>query len=150
MAGLDYSQVVEPDQSALRPQGFECNQRVDQLINQVGQLWNNREKLRTQALNKCGNRWQRDKSIYYDEEGIRETQRETAYYCNNCRGYLIIETSATNTRFGNQSAYVVILHKDTCSFCRKEALEQAARAKKSGRWDYVLIQDKAKSAVDNL
>jgi acetoin utilization deacetylase AcuC-like enzyme len=150
MAGLDYSQVVEPDQSALRPQVAECNKRVDQLINQVGQLWNNREKLRTQALNKCGNRWQREKSIYYDEEGIRETQRETAYYCNNCRGYLSIETSATNTRFGNQSAYIVILHKDTCPFCRKEAMEQAARAKKSGRWDYVLIQDKAKSAIDNL
>ena len=150
MAGLDYSQVVEPDQSALRPQGIDCNNRVDQLIDQVGQIWNNREKTRTQALNQCGNQWQRNKSIYYDEEGIRETQKETAHYCNNCGGYLTIETTATNTRFGNQKAYIVILNSDTCEYCRKNAMDYAAKEKKSGKWDYVLIQDKVKSTVEKL
>jgi hypothetical protein len=150
MAGLDYSQVVEPDQSALHPQGADCNQRVEQLIDQVGQLWTNREKFRMQALTKCGNQWQRDKSIYYDEEGIRETQRETAHYCNNCSGYLTIETSATNTRFGNHKAYIVVFNRDTCASCRTKAMDYAVKAKKTGNWDYIFIQDKVKSNVETL
>ncbi|MEA5092332.1 hypothetical protein SDC9_40915 [bioreactor metagenome] len=150
MAGLDYSQVVEPDQSSLRPQGINCNNRVDQLIDEVGQIWSNKEKTRTQALNQCGHQWQRNKSIYYDEEGIRETQKETAHYCNNCSGYLTIETTATNTRFGNQKAYIVIFNSDTCENCRKNAMNYAAKEKKNGKWDYVLIQDKVKSTVEKL
>ncbi len=150
MAGLDYSQVVEPDQSSLRLQSIDCNNRVEQLIDQVGQIWTNREQTRMQALNQCGKQWQRNKSIYYDEEGIRETQKETAHYCNNCSGYLTIETTATNTRFGNQKAYIVVLNSDTCEHCRKNAMDYAAKEKKSGKWDYVFIQDKVKSTVEKL
>jgi hypothetical protein len=39
MAGLDYSKVIEPDQSDLRPQDPRCEKRIDQLIEQVGEMW---------------------------------------------------------------------------------------------------------------
>ncbi len=54
MAGMDYSQVIEPDQAALHLQSAECNKRVDQLIDQVGQLWADRRILRKEAMIKCG------------------------------------------------------------------------------------------------
>ena len=150
MAGLDYSRVIEPDQSSLHVQSAKCNKRVEQLIDEVGQLWSNRKTLRKQALDKCGAQWQRNKNIYYDEEGISESQRETAHYCDNCSGYLTIETKASNTRFGNQNAYIVVLNRNTCSTCREEAMKLARKAKSSGSWNYVLIQDKIKSTVVNI
>ncbi|MDD4320476.1 MAG: histone deacetylase [Acidaminococcaceae bacterium] len=150
MAGMDYSQVIEPDQTALHLQSTECNQRVDQLIDQVGQLWTDREILRKEAMSKCGRQWQRNKSIYYDEEGISENQRETAHYCENCSGYLTIETTAANTRFGDQNAYIVVFNRDTCSICRENAVALALKAKKTGKWDNILIQDKTKSIVANI
>ena len=150
MAGMDYSQVIEPDQTALHLQSAECNKRVDQLIDQVGQLWSDRGILRKEAMSKCGRQWQRNKSIYYDEEGISENQRETAHYCENCSGYLTIETTAANTRFGDQNAYIVVFNRDTCSICRENAVALALKAKKTGKWDNILIQDKTKSIVANI
>jgi len=150
MAGMDYSQVIEPDQTALHLQSAECNKRVDQLIDQVGQLWSDRGILRKEAMSKCGKQWQRNKSVYYDEEGISENQRETAHYCENCSGYLTIETNAVNTRFGDQNAYIVVFNRDTCSICREKAVALALKAKKTGKWNNILIQDKAKSTVVNM
>lgn len=150
MAEMDYSHVIEPDQTGLRKQEEKCNARVEQLIEQAGELWNNREQLSKQALAKCGGEWSRRKSIYYDEEGINEEQVETAHYCRNCSGYLSIQTVAANTRFGNQSAFIVSLNPDTCSFCKQKAYDEALKEKKTGKWQYVLVQDKANGNIENI
>ena len=63
--------VLEPDMSELRKQDPRCNKRVDQLIEQVGNLYFNRESTKKELLQKCNGVWQRKKHIYYDEEGIR-------------------------------------------------------------------------------
>lgn len=150
MAQEDYTHVIEPERRSLRGQDPHCNQRVDQLISQVGEMWDRREELRAAAMARCGDVWQRNKSIYYDEEGIREEQRETAHYCDACSGYMTIESSAANTRFGDQSAFIVCLNRDTCIKCREKALMEANKAKLSGNWDYLLIQDKNKGVVESL
>ena len=67
MAGLDYSKVIEPDQSALRPQDPRCEKRIDELIEQVGALWDNRVAKGDELRRRCGGTWNRNKSIYYDE-----------------------------------------------------------------------------------
>ena len=77
MAGMDYSKVVEPDMSLLRRQDPRCNQRVDQLIQQSGEIYFKREEMQQRLLAKCNGVWQRRKHIYYDEEGMREEQVET-------------------------------------------------------------------------
>lgn len=150
MADVDYSNVVEPDQSELRVQDKRCNERVDQLIGEVGNMWARREDLQQKAMDECKGLWERNKSIYYDEEGIRESQRETMHYCDRCSGYLTIETRAQGTRFGDQSAYIVVINRDTCDNCRNKAMEAAEKAKKSKGWSYVLIQDIILSRVINL
>ena len=82
MAGLDYSKVVEPDLSLLRKQDARCNNRIDQLIEEAGNIYFNRQQVQKELLAKCGGVWQRRKHIYYDEDGIREEQIETVHYCN--------------------------------------------------------------------
>lgn len=149
MAGLDYSRVVEPDLSGLRPQDKRCNQRVDELIAQSGEIYFNREKMQKLMLEKCHGVWTRKKHIYYDEEGIREEQIETVRYCD-CGGYYTIRTAAEGTRFGDQSAFVVCLPRGICPKCLASAQDEALREKKTGKWMYVLIQHIDTGEVESL
>ena len=149
MAGMDYSKVVEPDLSMLRMQDKRCNQRVDQLIEQVGDIYFNRAKTQKELLEKCGGIWQRRKGIYYDEEGIREQQIETVHYCS-CGGYFTIQTAAEGTRFGDQSAFIVCLPRYICAKCRQQAYDEALREKKSGRWQYVFIQNIVDGFIETI
>lgn len=150
MAGLDYSKVVEPDQSALRPQDPRCEKRIDELIEQVGALWDNRVAKGDELRRRCGGTWNRNKSIYYDEEGILERQLETEHYCSHCHGYLTISSEAENTRFGNQDAFIVTLYREMCPSCQAKARDEALRAKKSRKWQYVFVQDIATGEVERL
>ena len=150
MAGMDYSKVLEPDMSELRKQDPRCNKRVDQLIEQVGNLYFNRESTKKELLQKCNGVWQRKKHIYYDEEGIREQQVETIRYCNSCSGYFTIQTAAEDTRFGDQSAFIVCLPRDICPSCRQKAYDEALREKKTKRWQYVFVQQIVDGFIETI
>ena len=133
----------------LEKQNPRCNQRVDQLIEQVGDIYFNREKTKVQLLAQCGGVWQRRKGIYYDEEGIREQQIETVRY-HSCGGYYTIQTAAEGTRFGDQSAFIAVLPRHACVQCRAKAHDEALREKKSGRWQYVFIQHIASGLIETI
>lgn len=152
MAGMDYSKVVEPDLSKLRTQSAGCNDRVDELIEEVGALYFHREETQRYLLQKCGDVWSRRKHIYYDEEGIREEQIESVHYCtqHHCRGYFTLQTAAAKTRFGDQSAFIACLPRGICAHCRSQAYDEALREKKSGRWQYVLVQNIPDGFIDTL
>lgn len=113
-------------------------------------MWRSRLNTRKELLAKCGDSWSRKKSIYYDEEGIREEQIETAHYCRQCSGYLTIRTAAAGTRFGDQSAFIVSLKRDTCSECRQTAYDEAQLEKRNGKWQYVLVQHIADGEIESL
>lgn len=150
MAEMDYSKVVEPDQSELRRQDERCNKRVDQLIAETGEMWRNRMNTRKELLAKYADSWSRRKSIYYDEEGIREEQLETACYCKHCSGYLTIQTTASGTRFGDQNAFIVSIKRDTCKSCQRNAYDVALKEKRKNKWQYVLIQHISDGEIENL
>ena len=152
MAGMDYSKVVEPDMSLWRRQDPRCNQRVDQLIQQSGEIYFKREEMQQRLLAKCNGVWQRRKHIYYDEEGIREEQIETLRYCgyHACGGYFTIQTAAEGTRFGDQSAFIVCLPRGVCPQCRAKAYDEALREQKAHKWQYVLMQDVATGEIENI
>lgn len=149
MAGLDYSNVIEPEIKALRKQDERCNQRVDQLIDVVGDLYFNRQKTSKEMLAKCNGFWQRSKNIYYDEEGIREQQLETVHYCS-CGGYFTIQTSADGTRFGRQNAFIVCLPRGCCLQCRQSAYDEARKEKLSKRWQYVFVQNIESGVIEKI
>ncbi len=143
---------MEPDTRGLRRPDPRCNKRVDELIKQSGEIYFNRKATQKELLAKCGDVWQRRKHIYYDEDGIREEQIEAVHYCKKhaCKGYFTIKTAAEGTRFGDQSAFVVCLQRDICSDCRNKAYDEALREKKTGRWQYVLVQNIATGVVESM
>ena len=83
-------------------------------------------------------------------EGIREEQLETAHYCKNCSGYITVATNARGTRYGDQSAYVVCLLRDTCEKCKKAAYDDALRAKQSCEYKYILLQHPDTGVVETI
>ncbi|MBQ2975424.1 MAG: histone deacetylase, partial [Phascolarctobacterium sp.] len=103
-----------------------------------------------ELLQKCNGVWQRKKHIYYDEEGIREQQVETIRYCNSCSGYFTIQTAAEDTRFGDQSAFIVCLPRDICPSCRQKAYDEALREKKTKRWQYVFVQQIVDGFIETI
>lgn len=152
MAGMDYSKVVEPDLHGLRPEDARCNKRIDQLIAESGAIYFGRKAMQKRLLEKCGGLWERRKHIYYDEDGIREEQVESVHYCaaHDCRGYFTIQTAAEGTRFGEASAFIVCLPRGICTRCRQKALDEALREKKTGRWQYVFVQQITDGFIETI
>ena len=150
MAELDYSRVVEPGVQLPPKQPNECKQRIEQLIEQVGNMWQNRDVLRKKALVQCGSDWSRNKNIYYDEAGISEAQKESVLYCQRCSGFMTLETSASRTPLGKQNAFIICLFADTCQECQKMARQQAEQAKATARWQHVFVQHTQTGIIEEI
>ncbi|HIU64010.1 MAG TPA: histone deacetylase [Candidatus Avacidaminococcus intestinavium] len=150
MAELPYGKVKEPDLMQVAEQRKECNARVDELISTISTLWKNRKNLSEAALAKCGASWSRHKDIYYDEEGISESQIETAHYCKDCKGFLTIATKAEQTRFGSQSAFIVSHDESLCAKCKTQIFDEALKAKKQGLWQYVFVQNRLSGIIETV
>jgi hypothetical protein len=150
MAGLDYSHVIEPDQSRLVPEEPKTTARVRQLVEDGKELWGAREKLKLDALAKAGTSWTRAKPIYYDTDGIREQQTETAYYCPKCPGYLTIASNAQGSYFGAQSAFIAVVWPQSCPECEKKAYDAVLKAKRTGIYNYYFVQNKLKDSLERI
>lgn len=142
MAGLDYSKVIEPQIQSDFVQPIGCTRHIDKLINEVGELWSDRENLRNSLLHACRGSYAQHKNLYYDESGISETQQEVNYYCDNCAGYTTIISKVKLNAF-----FIVLIPAHCCSTCLQKAYEMAYHAKKSGSYMQIFVQDRT---VDNL
>ena len=150
MAGLDYSHVVEPDQSGLRSEDQRTTARVHELIKEGRRIWAGRDKLKAQELAKANGVWRRNKPIYYDTDGISEEQVETAYYCDKCPGWLIISTAATGRYFSEQSAFIAVVWADSCPECEKKAYDAALKEKKLAGFGKYFVQNKIKDELERI
>jgi acetoin utilization deacetylase AcuC-like enzyme len=150
MAGLDYSQVIEPDiEDAPRGQSRATQEYIDQLVATQTNLWRKREELSREAEAKTGDFWHRQRSIYYDDSGIREQQTETVRQCPLCQGYMTIATQAEG-KFGYQTAFAAILPLGACKTCRQEGQDRALAAKNTAKYGHILIQDREKDELEEL
>jgi acetoin utilization deacetylase AcuC-like enzyme len=150
MAGLNYSQVVEPDIKECPRQSAANSAVIERLVRNWQQTWNDRNALKREALAKAGDFWQRKRQIYYDDSGISEHQRETVRICPKCRGHLLIETEAEGYSLGYQSAFAAVINRECCSQCRSDAYDAVHKAKKQGNHQHYYIQDKQEDTLITL
>ncbi len=139
MAGIDYSHVTEPDYNpeTIR-QTPQTSRKIEQQVSHIYNLWKNRESRRADVV-KSGEYINRDKSIFYDTDGISEHQEETVRVCDECGGLLTIDSSAST---GNR-IFAVMVPGQSCPVCRKkgeEIFESTAR----GSYNYTYFQDRDK------
>jgi acetoin utilization deacetylase AcuC-like enzyme len=137
MAGLDYSQVREPDYDADKiRQSKDITEYIERLTTQIYGRWEQRERLREVVIGK-GDHIKRKKRIYYDTDGITEQQEETVRLCNDCGGLITIDSQADT---GNH-IFAVIVPGQSCAVCRSEG-ESLYQTAPKWKYHHVYLQDR--------
>jgi hypothetical protein len=94
MAGVDYSKVKEPNYD---PESIRQTPEVTGAIEKIGDIvlsiWQNKETLKNKLLEKSDPR-KRTRTIFYDTDGIQESQSEQIQLCPDCAGALRIDSSS--------------------------------------------------------
>jgi len=119
MAGLDYSQVKEPDYSPEKlKQSPKITDYIKRLCEIIYQNWKNRNELSYKKFNHQ-EKITRKRQVYYDTDSINENQTEEIYVCNHCSGIRVIQ-SQTDHGF---PIMAITIPKKACKLCRSHAYE---------------------------
>ena len=124
LAGMDYSHVIEPLwREELVHTTPDAMNYIRDLSEKTLLLYENAGAV-AHGYKKDGRFWVRERSVYYDIDGIREQQREEVMDCPDCAGLLAIRT-CTDYR-----PWSLCLHLPlgACPACRGEVEERRRQA----------------------
>jgi len=137
MAGLDYSNVREPDYDPLTiRQSDEISRYVEKEAAEIYTLWEKRGLMREKLIGNV-EYVRRKKPVYYDTDGISEQQQETVRVCTDCGGLVTIASAADT---GNR-IFAVIIPGQSCPACRAKGEEIYTETGKD-KYNYVYLQDR--------
>ncbi len=143
LAGLDYSGVREPDYAPGRfKETPEHKDQVRRTVQELRQRWEERDNAPIDKNNINSGYYQRKKHIFYDTDYIEENQLERLRLCEQCQGYLIIDTKANLGFHKPATALCISVPADACPKCRAEAADIFQQSKKTNQYRYVYLQDK--------
>ena len=143
LAGLDYSGVREPDYWPGRfKERAGVAAGVERLVDELLQRWERRDRVSPDAKRISGNYYTRNKRIFYDTDYIEEEQIEQLRLCDNCPGYLVIDSDAKHGYGRSGRALCISVPHAACGRCRGEAAELYGRSRKDSQYDYIYLQDK--------
>jgi hypothetical protein len=139
MAGMDYSNIREPDYDPRKQiQPKHITEFLQTLKEYTMHHWHNRKELRYQVYPDQPFH-KRSVHIFYDTARIRENLNEVVRQCYDCGGALTLDSSADTGRHGH--IFAVQLPRYCCDPCRKWGEKQFELANPS---DYaqIFLQDK--------
>jgi acetoin utilization deacetylase AcuC-like enzyme len=143
MAGLDYSYVKEPGFAPGRfTQSDEMNRSIEDTVDELLDIWKNRDLLMESAQSELGDFYRRRKRIFYDTDMINESQEESVRLCKDCHGYMTIASTAQRGYGILNSAYCVSIPRGACKSCKEDAHEEFEEHKDDRKFNYVCLQDK--------
>ena len=119
MAGLDYSNVREPDYNPenLR-QSAQISRVIEKTCDTVMSNWRARQLIQNRM--KGGKTYdKRRRDIMYDTDGILENQNETIRICNDCSGVLKIDSTA------DTGSHILAVHvpRKACHACQEQGMQ---------------------------
>ncbi|NLZ53076.1 MAG: histone deacetylase [Thermoanaerobacteraceae bacterium] len=116
MAGLDYSQISEPDLDEKKlKQSAQITEYIKKLCENIYKRWKQREQI-AQELLKGKNYIVRQRQIYYDTDSIMEYQTQKFKVCKKCSGVSIIESQSDR----GMPIFAVTIPLDACLSCIDE------------------------------
>lgn len=146
LADADYSYVAEPD---YWPGRFKENpdrtSNVHRMVDQLLEAWANRHKAEIPKIFGEGKFYQRKKSIYYDTDYVEEEQLEKVRLCNNCPGYIYIESRGERGYREPNRVQAISIPFQACHDCQSEAydLYDEIKSRQEHNYDYLYLQDKS-------
>jgi len=137
MAGVDYSRVKEPNYN---PDSIRQTQSVAAAIEKIGEvtlsIWQQRENIKDQLMGKPTPH-RRTRNIYYDTDGIQESQTEQIQICNDCAGALRIDSAS------DRGMHILAVHipRKACNKCKEIGIRWYDTAD-TGQFDMTFLQDR--------
>ncbi len=116
MAGIDYSQVKEPDYDENK---LKQSRKITEYIKQVSEVvysrWKNRDNLKLQNFKGIEN-VENPRHVYYDTDGISEEQTQNFKVCKKCSGLNTIKSGSST----GYNIFAITIPRDGCSQCIDE------------------------------
>ncbi|TDX52382.1 histone deacetylase [Orenia marismortui] len=148
MAGLDYSQIKEPDYKAsIKNQSPKITDTIKENVEELLQAWERKDKVDIKKVFNCQDYYTTKRDIYYDTANIRENQKLKIKICNHCSGLMIIDSSAHPSTY-NELRAIIIPH-DVCESCYDLGYQEYEEAKNNSEFELVYLQDKKKDRLSN-
>lgn len=138
MAGLDFDSVREPDfDAAALEQSARTTEYIEKLSEELVKVYFNPPAKPKQG-EKAGEWWVRTKDIYYDTDGISESQVESVVICPDCAGTMKIETWST----AHPLSMGIHIPVSACERCVGLGLRAEEEARVKGNYRYVQCIDR--------
>lgn len=116
MAGLDYSRVKEPDYDPEKlRQSHRITEYIKELCDKIYSRWRRKDDIQRETI-KNKQYISRSRNIYYDTDGIRETQTQKFKVCPSCSG---VNTIHSRSDLGYE-IFAVSIPRDACKACIDE------------------------------
>jgi hypothetical protein len=134
---VDYGRVKEPNYN---PESIRQTQSVTDAIEKIGEvtlsIWHQKENIKDQLMAKPKPQ-RRKRNIYYDTDGIQETQSEQIQICGDCAGALRIDSASDRSRH----ILAVQIPRKACSKCKEIGYRWYDEID-TGRFDMTFLQDR--------
>jgi acetoin utilization deacetylase AcuC-like enzyme len=137
LAGVDYTGIKEPNYDPQRTrQTPEVTSAIEKIGDIVLSIWQNKEILKEQLLKETDPQ-KRTRTIFYDTDGIQESQAEHIQLCPDCAGALRIDSSS------DRGARVLAIHipRKACSQCKDTGYRWYEKADPRN-FDGIYLQDR--------
>lgn len=137
MAGIDYSGVKEPGYDA---ESIRQTLQVTELIEKTGELvlslWKQRETEREKII-KLKDFDETRRNVFYDTDGIHESQKEKIRICPDCSGTYRIDSTS------DRGFHIMAVHipRKACKECKGLGYKWYDMANKAN-FDIVFLQDR--------
>jgi len=137
MAGVDYSRVKEPKYN---PESIRQTPSVTAAIEKIGEvslaIWQQRDNIKDQLMGKPAPQ-RRKRNLFYDTDGIQESQSEQIQICSDCAGALRIESSS------DRGKHILAIHipRKACNKCKETGYRWYDEID-TGRFDMTFLQDR--------
>ncbi|HHY80867.1 MAG TPA: histone deacetylase [Thermoanaerobacter sp.] len=136
MAGIDHSRVSEPDYDKEKlKQSKHITEYIKKLSEIVYNRWKNKDDLRLKEF-KDVNYVKKPRRVYYDTDGILETQVQNFKICNKCSGVNTIESKSDR----GYHIFAITIPRDACPNCIDEGYKLYKNA--SSYYTNVYLQDR--------
>lgn len=138
MAGLDYSNVKEPDFDSLNlKQSNQITEYVKKISEIVIQRWKDKEILREKDIGDV-EQVIMNRRIYYDTDGISESQVQKFNICNKCAGLDTIQSNSDN----GYHILAITIPRNACNACIDKG-HKLYKDTNIGKLSNVYLQDKS-------
>ncbi len=139
LAGQDYSFVKEPDFSLQKvAQNKEHSSYIRQIIKQVHEVYQHRGKKNDTGYKKEQGYFVKEKSIFYDTDGIRDLQQEKIKDCTHCSGLVLTFSKCPEKAL---KALCLFVPFNACKNCEDEAQGVFESYQPEGKREVVLFQN---------